>query len=139
MRQKEPIDKAETSTRRGRQTPTSTSAQTLESTCSKSDCDPGLRLFLFSDEDGADFVALCAAESDVFSVSQDHVYHFINEEKSWAEAQTFCRKYYTDLATVNHMRDLERLRAAAGDKQTCGSDCIKPVTNCRQEVALVSA
>ncbi|KAK7910416.1 hypothetical protein WMY93_015100 [Mugilogobius chulae] len=49
-----------------------------------------------------------------FSVSQDHVYHFINEEKSWAEAQTFCRKYYTDLATVNHMRDLERLRAAAG-------------------------
>ncbi|KAK7910397.1 hypothetical protein WMY93_015081 [Mugilogobius chulae] len=48
------------------------------------------------------------------SVSQDHVYHFINEPKSWAEAQTFCRKYYTDLATVNHMRDLERLRAAAG-------------------------
>ncbi|KAK7910399.1 hypothetical protein WMY93_015083 [Mugilogobius chulae] len=52
------------------------------------------------------------------SVSQDHVYHFINEsKKSWAEAQTFCRKYYTDLATVNHMRDLERLRAAA-DGQT---------------------
>ncbi|KAK7910412.1 hypothetical protein WMY93_015096 [Mugilogobius chulae] len=51
------------------------------------------------------------------SVSQDHVYHFINESKSWAEAQTFCRKYYTDLATVNHMRDLERLRAAA-DGQT---------------------
>ncbi|KAK7910402.1 hypothetical protein WMY93_015086 [Mugilogobius chulae] len=51
------------------------------------------------------------------SVSQNLMYHFINGPKSWAEAQTFCRKHYTDLATVNHMRDLERLRAAA-DGQT---------------------
>ncbi|KAK7910400.1 hypothetical protein WMY93_015084 [Mugilogobius chulae] len=51
------------------------------------------------------------------SVSQNLMYHFINESKSWAEAQTFCRKYHTDLATVKHMRDLERLRAAA-DGQT---------------------
>ncbi|KAK7910395.1 hypothetical protein WMY93_015079 [Mugilogobius chulae] len=48
------------------------------------------------------------------SVSQYPIYYFINESKSWSEAQMFCRKYYTDLATVNHMRDLERLRAAAG-------------------------
>ncbi|KAK7910417.1 hypothetical protein WMY93_015101 [Mugilogobius chulae] len=40
-------------------------------------------------------------------------YYFINEPKSWDEAQMFCRKYYKDLATVNNIKDLERLRAAA--------------------------
>ncbi|KAK7944906.1 hypothetical protein WMY93_000634 [Mugilogobius chulae] len=47
------------------------------------------------------------------SVCQDHKYTFISEPKSWTEAQQFCRTYYTDLATVNHMSDLQALRAAA--------------------------
>ncbi|KAK7944908.1 hypothetical protein WMY93_000636 [Mugilogobius chulae] len=44
---------------------------------------------------------------------EDHEYHFISEPKSWAEAQEFCRTHYTDLVTVNHMTDLQALRAAA--------------------------
>ncbi|XP_034006134.1 C-type mannose receptor 2-like [Trematomus bernacchii] len=36
-------------------------------------------------------------------------YHFIREERSWEEAQSYCREHFTDLATVSDMRDLERL------------------------------
>uniref|UniRef100_A0A8C6WGU8 C-type lectin domain-containing protein n=1 Tax=Neogobius melanostomus TaxID=47308 RepID=A0A8C6WGU8_9GOBI len=42
-----------------------------------------------------------------------HVYHFINEPKSWCEARSHCRKHYTGLATVSDMADLERLKQAA--------------------------
>ncbi|XP_072546937.1 uncharacterized protein [Salminus brasiliensis] len=36
-------------------------------------------------------------------------YHFVREPKSWAEAQSFCRYAYADLATVDDMSDIRRL------------------------------
>ncbi|KAL7851019.1 hypothetical protein AOLI_G00213750 [Acnodon oligacanthus] len=39
-------------------------------------------------------------------------HYFINEPKTWAEAQTYCRKRFTDLATVDSIKDMSRLMKA---------------------------
>uniref|UniRef100_A0A8C9ZNI2 C-type lectin domain-containing protein n=1 Tax=Sander lucioperca TaxID=283035 RepID=A0A8C9ZNI2_SANLU len=36
-------------------------------------------------------------------------YHFIGYEKTWEEAQKYCRKNHTDLATVSNQTDMQRL------------------------------
>ncbi|XP_059211571.1 E-selectin-like [Centropristis striata] len=44
-----------------------------------------------------------------FSTCPLDEYHFISETKTWTEAQSYCRKHHTDLATVTNKTDMKRL------------------------------
>ncbi|KAG7235600.1 hypothetical protein INR49_002436 [Caranx melampygus] len=45
-------------------------------------------------------------------------YHFVNTALSWSNAQTYCRRHYTDLATIFNIEDMNRLVNSA--KETGG-------------------
>ncbi|XP_030018734.1 C-type mannose receptor 2-like [Sphaeramia orbicularis] len=61
------------------------------------------------------FMSSCLESQWSFSTCKDYEYHFIKEEKTWSEAQEYCRKHFTDLATVNNLSDLDILC----DQRTC--------------------
>uniref|UniRef100_A0A3B5PWD9 C-type lectin domain-containing protein n=1 Tax=Xiphophorus maculatus TaxID=8083 RepID=A0A3B5PWD9_XIPMA len=50
------------------------------------------------------FTAQCC-----FIDCQLYQFHYINENKTWTEAQQYCRENHTDLATVTNMKDMKRL------------------------------
>ncbi|XP_064841713.1 macrophage mannose receptor 1-like [Oncorhynchus masou masou] len=48
--------------------------------------------------------ALCAVASGKL-----REYHYVSEEKTWSEAQQYCREHYTDLAFISNQEEVDQL------------------------------
>uniref|UniRef100_A0A3B3T8R1 Macrophage mannose receptor 1-like n=1 Tax=Paramormyrops kingsleyae TaxID=1676925 RepID=A0A3B3T8R1_9TELE len=50
--------------------------------------------------------------------SLSHPYHFVNINLNWTDAQAYCRQNYTDLATIDNMKEMKRLIESVGSDYT---------------------
>ncbi|KAL6481078.1 hypothetical protein MHYP_G00091580 [Metynnis hypsauchen] len=91
------------------------------------DCSSGERTGAVQSRGGQQWVRLpedqelnfiCTTYEAVCGVSTyvPHRYHFVNESKTWTEAQSYCRQTYTDLATISNMEEMKNLNATLKDK-----------------------
>ncbi|XP_040887292.1 macrophage mannose receptor 1-like [Toxotes jaculatrix] len=63
------------------------------------------------------FLLILMGQCSVFTCSMLYEYHFNDETKTWAEAQSYCKEKYTDLATVYDMADMKKLIMANNGKE----------------------
>lgn len=68
----------------------------------------------------ASHVNVCIYPSGLSALSTSILreYHYIKILKTWAEAQTYCRENFIDLATVNNQDDNDRLQSVFEDPGT---------------------
>ncbi|KAM9451689.1 C-type mannose receptor 2-like [Clarias gariepinus] len=60
---------------------------------------------------GQDFPFFCYSSTRSIS----HQYHFVNESKNWTQAQRYCRESYTDLATIDNVKEMNSLLNAVNE------------------------
>uniref|UniRef100_A0A4W5KRL3 C-type lectin domain-containing protein n=1 Tax=Hucho hucho TaxID=62062 RepID=A0A4W5KRL3_9TELE len=57
-------------------------------------------LFLLSGQSSQSYLCVCVCVC----------YQFVKISRTWAEAQSYCREKYIDLATIDNTEDMDRLR-----------------------------